>query len=93
MMFEHVQIVCELSAVNFNFESICLSVCTDEIHWVHMWLCVCVSEVESSQQPAEEASPLGSEEADKEVNHRGDEDDACSKVVQVIESFLIGHHI
>lgn len=54
---------------------------------------VCVSEVESSEQPAEEASPLGAEEADEEVNHRGDEDDACSKVVQVVESFLIGHHV
>lgn len=52
-----------------------------------------MSEVESSQQPAEEAGPLGSEEADEEVNHRGDEDDACGDVVQVVESFLIGHHI
>lgn len=56
-------------------------------------LFVCVSVVESSQQPAEEASPLGSKEADEEVNHRGDEDDACSKVVQVVESLLIGHHV
>lgn len=56
-----------------------------------MWLCV--SKVESSQQPAEEAGPLGSEEADEEVNHSGDEDDACSHVVQVVQSFLIGHHV
>lgn len=40
-----------------------------------------MSEVESSQQPAEEASPLRAEEADEEVYHCGDEDDACSKVV------------
>lgn len=49
--------------------------------------------MESSQQPAEEASPLGSEEADKEVDHGGDEDDARGHVVQVVESFLIGHHV
>lgn len=54
---------------------------------------VCGSEVQSSQQPAEEASPLGSEEANEEVNHCGGEDDACSNVVQVVQSFLIGHHI
>lgn len=56
-------------------------------------MCLCESEVESSQQPAEEASPLGSKEADEKVNHRGDEDDACCHVVQVVESFLIGHHV
>lgn len=49
--------------------------------------------MESSQQPAEEAGPLGSKEADEEVYHCGDEDDACGKVVQVVESFLIGHHV
>lgn len=56
-------------------------------------MCLCVSKVESSQQPAEEAGPLGSEETDEEVNHCGDEDDACSHVVQVVQSFLIGHHV
>lgn len=49
--------------------------------------------MESSQQPAEESGPLGAEEADEEVNHCGGEDDACSNVVQVVESFLIGHHV
>jgi len=49
--------------------------------------------VESSQQPAKEASPFGSEEANEEVDHRGDEDDACSDVVQVVQSLLFGHHI
>lgn len=52
-----------------------------------------MSEVESSQQPAKEAGPLGAKEADEEVNHRGDEDEPCSNVVQVVESFLIGHHV
>ena len=51
------------------------------------------SEVESSQQPAEEAGPLGSEETNEEVDHSGDEDDTCGDVVQVVESLLIGHHI
>lgn len=83
----------------FNSES--TSACVKCV-WVCVNACVhlfdgvgvkCVSEVESSQQPSEEASPLGSEEADEEVNHRGDEDDACSEVVQVVESFLIGHHV
>ncbi len=61
--------------------------------YVCVCVCVCVSEVKSSQQPAEEASPLGPEEADEEVDHSGDEDDACCEVVQVVESFLIGHHV
>lgn len=52
-----------------------------------------VSEVESCQQPSEEAGPLGSEEADKEVDHCGDKDDARGDVVQVVESLLIGHHV
>lgn len=49
--------------------------------------------MESSQQPAEESSPLRSEEADEEVDHSGDEDDTRRNVVQVVESLLIGHHI
>lgn len=52
-----------------------------------------VSEVESSQQPAEEAGPLGAEETNEEVGHSGDKDDAGGDVVQVVESLLIGHHI
>lgn len=58
-----------------------------------MTVCACASKVESSQQPAEEAGPLGSEEANEEVDHCGDEDDASSNVVQVVKSFLIGHHV
>lgn len=49
--------------------------------------------MESSQQPAEESSPLRSEKADEEVYHSGDEDDTRRNVVQVVESLLIGHHI
>lgn len=83
----------------FNSESTsacvkCVWVCVNACVHLFDGVCVkCVSEVESSQQPSEEASPLGSEEADEEVNHRGDEDDACCEVVQVVESFLIGHHV
>lgn len=56
-------------------------------------MCVYVSEVQPRQQPAEEAGPLGSKEADEEVDHRGDEDDASGQVVQVVESLLIGRHV
>lgn len=52
-----------------------------------------VSVVKSSQQPAEEAGPLGAEETNEEVDHSGDKDDARGDVVQVVESLLIGHHI
>lgn len=54
---------------------------------------LCVSEVQPCQQPAKEAGPLGSKEADEEVDHRGDEDDAGGPVVQVVESLLIGWHV
>lgn len=63
------------------------------VGYVSVFVVSCVSKVEASQQPAEEASPLGAEEADEEVNYCGSEDDARSNVVQVVESFLIGHHI
>lgn len=43
--------------------------------------CGSMSEVKSSQQPAEEARPLGSKETDEEVYHRGDKDDTCRHVV------------
>lgn len=49
--------------------------------------------MESSQQPAEESSPLRAKEADEEVGHSGDEDDTRRNVVQVVKSLLIGHHI
>lgn len=58
-----------------------------------MFVVMHVSEMESGQQPAEEAGPLGTKEADEEVDHCGDEDDSCGDVVQVVKSPLIGHHV
>ena len=74
------------------FVKLCKNECPDETPL--LW-CVCarMSKVESSQQPAEEASPLGAKEAYEEVNHRGDKDDPCGDVIQVVESFLIGWYI
>lgn len=61
--------------------------------FVHVCVCVFWLKVESSQQPAEESSPLRSKEADEEVDHSGGQDDARRNIVQVVQSLLIGHHV